>query len=156
MSAMSVIIFRSHPRGVWAVEITARARAAAGGAREGMANRPTDAQRLANQAAQLHDWSSQLRAVDSTVQQLDLLRRLVADDGSSDAVEWLLEQVNGHSDSPPDKAPSAAPTEEEILAELPPSHLDHLLTEEERCLFERDGVRICLCHALYTPAFCVY
>lgn len=131
-------------------EITAR------GAREGMANRPTDAQRLANQAAQLHDWSSQLRAVDSTVQQLDLLRRLVADDGSPDAVEWLLEQVNGHSDSPPDKAPSAAPTEEEILAELPPSHLDHLLTEEERCLFERDGVRICLCHALYTPAFCVY
>ena len=84
----------------------------------------------------------------STVQQLDLLRRLVADDGSSDAVEWLLEQVNGHSDSPPDKAPSAAPTEEEILAELPPSHLDHLLTEEERCLFERDGVRISLCHAL--------
>jgi hypothetical protein len=126
------------------------------GVAEGMANRPTDAQRLANQAAQLHDWSSQLRAVDSTVQQLDLLRRLVADDGSSDAVEWLLEQVNGHSDSPPDKAPSAAPTEEEILAELPPSHLDHLLTEEERCLFERDGVRICLCHALYTPAFCVY
>ena len=150
---MSVIIFHT-PRGAFYIFGRARRRnyrvAGPAGAREGMANRPTDAQRLANQAAQLHDWSSQLRAVDSTVQQLDLLRRLVADDGSSDAVEWLLEQVNGHSDSPPDKAPSAAPTEEEILAELPPSHLDHLLTEEERCLFERDGVRICLCHALYT------
>eukprot|EP01046_Picozoa_sp_COSAG06_P094804 COSAG06_NODE_40943_length_396_cov_3.134680_1_plen_94_part_10 len=94
---MSVIIFHT-PRGAF-YSTFGRARrrnyrvAGPAGAREGMANRPTDAQRLANQAAQLHDWSSQLRAVDSTVQQLDLLRRLVADDGSSDAVEWLLEQV---------------------------------------------------------------
>ena len=32
-----------------------------------MANRPTDAQRMANQARQLADWTTLLRAEDSTV-----------------------------------------------------------------------------------------
>ena len=39
-------------------------------------------------------------------------------------------------------SPRAAPTEDEILAELPPSHLDHLLTAEEASEFEKNGLLI--------------
>lgn len=106
-----------------------------------MANRPTDAQRIANQATQLREWSSQLRSEDSTVQQLSLLRRLVADEGNSDATEWLLERVMERALVGDTSAAMAAPTEEEILAELSPLHLEHLLTEAERIQFETDGVR---------------
>lgn len=105
-----------------------------------MANRPTDAQRMANQAQQLRGWTSQLRSEDSTVQQLALLRQLVADDGNSDAVEWLLERVMEHT-TVAENAAVPAPTDEEILSELPPRHLDNLLTEAERKQFETDGVR---------------
>ena len=106
----------------------------------GMANRPTDAQRMANQAQQLRDWTSQLRSEDSTVQQLALLRQFVAEDGNSDAVEWLLERVLEHT-TVAEKAAAPAPTDEEILSELSPLHLDNLLTEAERNQFEIEGVR---------------
>jgi ectoine hydroxylase len=106
-----------------------------------MANRQSDAQRIANQATQLQGWGRQLCAQDSTVQQLALLRGLVADGSSPDATEWLLERILKHA--PPVGAAqgtSAPATKQEILSELPVEHLKHLLTNEERRAFETDGV----------------
>ena len=75
------------------------------------------------------------------VQQLELLRRLITQEGNSDATEWLLERVMEHSKGVVDHAAISAPTEAEILSELSPLHLEHLLTESERDQFETQGVR---------------
>ena len=95
---------------------------------------------MANQTKQLRDWTIQLRAEDSTVQQLALLRTLVANDGNSDATEWLLDRVMEHTPAT-GNASTFTPTDKEIMAELSPLHLDHFLTEAERNQFETDGVR---------------
>ena len=67
--------------------------------------------------------------------ELAALREFVADPAKLPAAEALLAMIKKHS-------PRAAPTEDEILAELPPSHLDHLLTAEEASEFEKDGFLI--------------
>ena len=67
--------------------------------------------------------------------ELAALREFVADPAKLPAAEALLAMIKKHS-------PRAAPTEEEILAELPPSHLDHLLTAEEASEFEKNGFLI--------------
>ena len=79
-------------------------------------NRPSDAQRLANEQQQLTSMAAQIRACDSTPEQLALFKSLVADESMSDAAEWLLSRVTEHvrsATAPPCQRPaprSPAPT----------------------------------------------
>ena len=72
-------------------------------------NRPSDAQRLANEQQQLTSMAAQIRACDSTPEQLALFKSLVADESMSDAAEWLLSRVTEHVRSAPAPCPPRAP-----------------------------------------------
>jgi hypothetical protein len=64
--------------------------------------------------------------------ELATLRDFVADPAKLPATAALLAMIKKHS-------PRAAPTQKEILSELPPSHLEHMLTAEEASDFEKNG-----------------